>query len=66
MMKFHVFMNRVQLTNHKLAKQLKTSRTQLWRWKDYVIMDDGSMVHPDMIAKINLSDFKLDDNPSPD
>lgn len=63
---FQDFMDHVPLTNHKLAKALNCTRMQLWRWKDYVIMEDGSMVHPDMIAKINLTDFKLDEVPTQD
>jgi len=69
MMTFQNFMDSVDLTNHQLAKVIGTSRAQLWRWKDYTLMDDGSLVHPKMLAKIRLQDFnldELDDLKSPD
>ena len=50
-------MDRVDLTNHQLAKKLGTTRAQLWRWKEFVVLDDGSMLDPKMVGK--LSDFNL-------
>lgn len=66
MITFQAFLDRVNFTHEEVAAKLDTNRSQLWRWRDYMVLEDGTMVPPKLLCKINLSDFKLDEIPTQD
>ncbi len=58
-MTLYEFMDAVDITKTAMAKQLNTTRYQLWRWQDYLVLKDGSLVNPRALLKIELSNFNL-------
>ena len=59
-MRLYEFMGKVGVTQEAMALYMHTSRTQVWRWRDHVLLREGDLVNPRVITTINFTDFNLD------
>lgn len=58
-MTLYEFIAAVGTTQTAMAKQLNTTRYQIWRWQDYVVLSDGRLINPRALRKIDMAQFDL-------